>query len=259
MTTTMERTLFAILFTALAATRLLPAAESMSVSPSEVTLRGDVGQTTTQTLSFTNNTSRSLSFAMIAQDAVVRDGKRSYVEAGTQPGSIAATAAFSPNAFTAAPGETVSINVTVTIPPRSAVRAVAIMCSGTTEFARGPMRMTASIGTLLTFALTGDEIAGTVSPLLIHLPTASSNFVAVQQVANSGTEPIVASGMLVILNAAGALIGKQAIPGWRMLPGEQTDIRVQYDGNLASGRYQALTTYDLTEKTLTSTAEFTVN
>ena len=257
--TTMKRTMAAVLFTGLASAPFLQAAESMSVSPSEVTLRGAVGQTTTQTLSFTNNTSRSLSFAMMAQDAVINDGKRSYVEAGTQPGSIAATAAFSPKVFTAAPGETVSINVTVTIPPRTAVRAVAIMCAGTTEFAKGPMRMTASIGTLLTFALTGDEIAGTVSPLLIQLPTASSNFVAAQQVANSGTEPIVASGMLVILNATGALIGKQAIPGWRMLPGERTDIRVQYDGNLAAGRYQALTTYDLTDKTLTSAADFTVN
>jgi hypothetical protein len=64
--------------------------------------------------------------------------------------------------------------------------------------------------------------------------------------------------MLAILDAAGALVGKQAIPGWRMLPGEITDIRVEYGGDLAAGHYKALVTYDLTEKTLTSSAEFDV-
>ncbi|HWW61605.1 MAG TPA: hypothetical protein VN181_09570 [Thermoanaerobaculia bacterium] len=231
---------------------------SMSVSPSEVMLRGRVGQTTTQTLSFTNKTSRALSFEMMAQDAVVLDGTRSYVEAGTIPASIAATAVFSPKVFTAASGESVDIRVTVTIPPNPAVRAIAVMCQGTTKLGVVPLQMTASVGTLFTFALAGDVIAATASPLLVQTPTASSYFAAGQQVVNSGTEPVVATGMLVILDESGVMIGRQVIPGWRMLPGEKTPVRVVYDGRLVAGHYRAMITYDLTDKTLTSVAEFDV-
>ena len=231
---------------------------SMSVSPSEVMLRGTVGQTTTQILSFTNKTSRTLSFEMMAQDAVVQKGVRSYVEAGTVAAGIAATAVFSPKVFTAAPGQTKDIKVTVTIPRNTAVRAIAVMCQGTTKLGVKPLQMTASIGTLFTFALAGDVIAATASPLLIQMPTASSNLVAGQEVANSGTEPVVATGMLVILDRTGAMIGRQAIPGWRMLPGEKTAVRIVYDGRVASGHYRAIVTYDLTDKTLTSVAEFDV-
>ena len=257
---TMKKTMFLMmLFAGLASAPVLRADEgSLSVSPAVVMLRGEVGQSTTQTLSFTNGTSQSLSFEMMAQDAVVRDGKRLFVEAGTLPGSIAATAAFSPKLFTVAPGQTVHIDVTITTPPRPAVRAIAVMCHGTTKLGSGPLRMTASVGTLLTFAIAGDLIAAEATPLTVRAPTASSNFVAAQQLANSGTEPIVIAGMLAIIDGAGALVGKQAIPSTRLLPGERTDVRVEYGGDLPSGRYRALVTYDLTDKTLTSSAEFNV-
>jgi hypothetical protein len=218
-----------------------------------------VGQTTTQILSFTNKTSRALSFEMMAQDALVLEGLRSYVEAGTIPAGIAATAVFSPKVFTAAPGQSVDIRVTVTIPLNTAVRAIAVMCQGTTKLGAVPLQMTASVGTLFTFALAGDVIAATATPLLIQAPTASSNLVAGQEVANSGTEPVVATGMLVILDGSGVMIGRQAIAGWRMLPGERTPVRVVYDGRLLAGHYRAMATYDLTDKTLTSVAEFDVH
>ena len=248
----------AILFCLAAAAPLSADVGSMSVSPSEITLRGAVGQTTTQILSFTNKTSRVLSFEMMAQDAVVQNGVRSYVEAGTVASGIAATAVFAPKVFTAAPGESRDIKVTVTIPRNTAVRAIAVMCQGTTKLGLKPLQMTASVGTLFTFALVGDVIAATASPLLIQTPTASANLVARQDVANSGTEPVVATGMLVILDGTGTMIGRQSITGWRMLPGEKTPVRVVYDGRLAAGHYRAIVTYDLTDKTLTSIAEFDV-
>jgi hypothetical protein len=254
-----RKTKLAILLIGLASASVLLADDgSLSVSPAVVMLRGEVGQSTTQTLSFTNGTSKPLSFEMKANDVVVHDGKRLFIEAGTVPGSIAATAAFSPPAFTVAPGYTAHIDVTITIPPHPAVRAIAVMCQGTTKLGNGPLRMTASVGTLLTFALSSDIIAAEASPLVVQPPTASANFAASQQLTNSGTAPVVATGMLAILNANGALVGKQAIPPWRLLPGERTGMHVEYGGDLPSGRYRALVTYDLTDKTATSTAEFTV-
>jgi hypothetical protein len=257
---TMKRTLALIaLLTGLASSSVLQANDgSLSVSPAVVILRGDAGQSTTQTLSFTNGTSQPLSFEMKAQDVIVRGGKRLFVEAGAVPGSIATTAAFSPRTYTAAPLQTVRIDVTITIPPQPAMRAIAVMCQGTTRLGSGPLKMTASVGTLMTFALSGDVIATEASQLTVHAPTASSNFAAAQQVTNSGTAPVVATGMLAILDGKGALVGKQSIPGWRMLPGERTDMRVEYGGDIPPGRYRALVTYDLTDKTVTSSADFTV-
>jgi hypothetical protein len=195
---------------------------------------------------------------MKAYDAVVRDGKRLFVEAGSMPGSIAATAAFSPKLFTVLPRQSVLVSLTITIPPLPAVRAIAVMCEGTTKLGTGPMRVSASVGTLLTFAIAGDVLAAAASPLTIQPPTASATLVAEQQLTNSGTEPVVATGMLAIVNAAGSLAGKQDIPLWRLLPGEKKDMRVEYDGLLVPGRYRAMITYDLTEKTLTTSAEFSV-
>jgi hypothetical protein len=221
-------------------------------------LRGEVGQSTTQTLTFTNGTSRPLSFEMKAYDAVVRDGNRLLVEPGSIPGSIAATAAFSPKLFTASPGQSINISLTITIPAHPAVRAIAVMCEGTTKLGTGPIRVSASVGTLLTFAIAGDVISAKASPLTVQPPTASATLVAAQQLINNGTEPVVATGMLAIINAAGSLAGKQEIPMCRLLPGEKKDMRVEYDGDLPHGRYRAMITYDLTEKTLTSSAEFSV-
>ena len=249
----------AMLVAGLTSVSTLRAGESMSVSPAVVMLSGEVGQSTTQRLTFTNGTTQALSFGMKAQDAVVRDGKRIYVEPGTMTGSIAATASFSPKLFTVAPGKSAQIDVTVTIPPRPAVRAIAVMCQGTTKIGvPGQLRMTASIGTLMTFALASDVIAGQVSPLTVQPPTASANFSAAQQLTNNGTAPMVATGMLAILDASGALIGKQPMPATRLLPGERSAMSVGYAGDLPSGRYRARVTYDLTDKTLTSTAEFIV-
>ena len=237
---------------------LLAGVGDVSISPAVVMLRGEVGQSATQTLTFTNGTSRPLSFEMKAYDAVVRDGRRLFVEAGSMPGSIAATAAFAPKLFTVSPRQSIRVSLTVTIPPRPAVRAIAAMCEGTTKLGTGPLKVSASVGTLLTFAIVGDVIAAAASPLTVQPPTSSATLVAEQQLINNGTEPLVAMGMLAIIDAAGSLAGKQDIPVWRLLPGEKKDVRVEYDGDLAPGRYRAMITYDLAEKTLTSSAEFSV-
>lgn len=258
MFTTRKAIVLMLLFAAISSPSLRAQQGSMSVSPSVVMLRGEVGQSTTQTLTFTNSTTQALSFEMKAQDAVVTNGKRLFVEAGTLPGGIASTAVFSPRVFTVPPQGSIHIDVNVTIPPKPSVRAIAVMCHGTTKFGSGPYRMTASVGVLMTFALLGDVIGAVASPLDVQAPTGSSNFVATQHVDNSGTEPVVATGMLAILDGVGTLVGKRAIPGWRMLPGERADVRVEYGGELPSGRYRAMITYDLTDKTLTSSADFTV-
>jgi Fn3-like domain (DUF1034). len=229
---------------------------SLSLSPAVVMLRGTAGQSTTQTMKLTNGASKQYSFDLQAQDVVVRDGRRVFVAAGQLPGSIAATAAFSRKSVTLAPGESVRVDVTITIPPKPSGRAILALFHGTTKV-QGPVGATASLGMLLTFAL-ADDVLPTTTPLKVHPPTATSNLAVAQELANSGTEPFVATGMLAIVNRSGALVGRTQVPPKRLLPGERTDIHAEYVGDLAPGHYRALMTYQLAATSVTSSAEFDV-
>src|ERR1700743_545523 len=62
----------------------LPPAEkpSISLSPAVVMAKGSCGQGLTQTLTLTNQTARDFAFEMVAEDVVIKDGKRQFVAAG---------------------------------------------------------------------------------------------------------------------------------------------------------------------------------
>src|SRR5436309_15783511 len=64
---------------------------SLTVTPAVVMLRGNAGQSTTQRLRLMNGASRPFSFELVAQDVIVRGGKRTFADAGSIAGSIAAT------------------------------------------------------------------------------------------------------------------------------------------------------------------------
>jgi hypothetical protein len=230
---------------------------ALSVSPAVIILRGVAGQSTTQTMKLTNGTSRSFSFDLEAQDIVVRNGQRVFAAAGQLPGSIAATAAFSRKSVTLGPGESVRVQVTVTIPPKPAGRAILALFHGTTKMQRGSFESTVSLAMLLTFALS-DDVVSSSTPLNVHPPTASSNLTATQQLVNSGSEPFVATGMLAIIGTGGALAGRTPVPSHRLLPGERTDIRAEFAGDLPPGHYRALMTYQLAATSVTSTTEFDI-
>lgn len=233
-------------------------AGTLSASPAVVMLQGTPGQTTTQTLTLVNDTEQTFAFDMVAKDVAVRDGARVFVDAGQVAGSIAATAVFSQKSVSIGPGKRATIQVTLTIPANASVRAIAALFRGTTRIQTAGGSATASLGTLMTFALSNETYA-TASDLRVNPPTMSSNLLVLQQLTNRGSEPLVAKAILAILNPAGALVAKQALPARRVLPGENLDLNAEYGGELASGHYRALVTYDLqNNKTLTSSVEFDV-
>jgi hypothetical protein len=231
---------------------------SLSVSPAVVMLQGTPGQSTTQTLTIVNSSDQPFAFDMMAKDAVARNGHRVYVGAGELAGSIAATAVFSRKSVTVAPGERANVTITVTIPPNPSSRAIVALFHGTTKMRSAGMNATASLGTLMTFALSGNATA-TATRLSVRPPTRTTNLSVSQQLVNTGTEPVLALGVLAIVNPYGLLIAKQALPARRVLPGETFDVRADYGGELAAGHYRAFVTYDLqNSNSVTSSAEFDV-
>src|ERR1700724_2459240 len=69
---------------------------SLSLSPAVIMAKGAYGQSLTQRLTINNQSPNVFNFLMVAQDVVVREGKRVFLPAGEMDNSIAATAVFSP-------------------------------------------------------------------------------------------------------------------------------------------------------------------
>ena len=233
----------------------------ISLSPSVVMLTGQPGQAHRQTLRLTNHTSRELAFRLEAQDVVADEGRRAFLAAGERRGSIAATAVFSPKEIVIAPGAVGTADVTLTMSPGSSIRGVAAIFRGLTVVGsqRG-VAMTASLGALITFTLSGETRieAGAAD---VSEQTETRNLAVTEWVTNVGTEPVVAGGAAALLNDAGTLIGKIPVEPQRLMPGERLAFKAEYPELLASGRYRAVLSLeydDHARKVLTRTAEFAV-
>src|SRR5215831_10007764 len=197
---------------------------SISLSPAVIMAKGNFSQQLTQTLTLSNNTGLDLGFELVAEDVMVKDGKRVFVPAGETPNSIAATAVFTPRTAEvkgmAAPSITKgtilikayssgSADVRLTIPAETNVRAVALVSRGTDKLptATTGVGMTASLATLVTFNLS-DNVK--LAPEAVRVTPASetANMTIAQWIANTGTEPALPEGTAAVLSNSGSLVGK---------------------------------------------------
>lgn len=226
---------------------------TVSLSPAVVMLRGEAGQSTTQTLTMRNATPRAMSFDVVARDVVVRNGVRAFADAGQIPGSIAATAVFSQRHIKVPPGSSTTVTARFTIPPNAGARAVVALFQGADTIHNA----TYSLGSLLTFTLSDNTTLAT-SALQVEPQSASSNLAVAQTCTNSGSEPLVAKGMLAVIGADGRIAGKAALAPRRLLPGERAELGAQYGAELQPGRYRVLVTYDYEGRSSTQSAEVTI-
>src|SRR6185312_6246855 len=120
---------------------------SISLSPAVVMAKGSFSQTLSQTLTLTNQTARDFAFDMVAEDVVIKDGKRVFVAAGETPNSIAASAVFTQKTVLVKPFSSVSVDVRLTLPAETNLRAVVAMFRGTDKLptSSGAVGMTASL------------------------------------------------------------------------------------------------------------------
>jgi hypothetical protein len=233
-------------------------AQTLSLSPSVVTLRGQFAQSARQTLTLTNVTALPLTFELEARDVVVREGRRVFVPAGERSDGIAASAVFSARTVSLPPGTARSVDVTLTVPRATTQRAVVVLFRGVTRIgARGKTAATVSLGTLFTFSLS-DALSVVSTRMAVRPQTAASNLALDQTFVNDGQEPVVLKGMTAILDQAGTLVGRVPSPAHRLLPGERAVLHADYAGELAKGRYRALSTFDFEGRAVTRTAEFVV-
>jgi hypothetical protein len=241
----------------LAAVALVPAhAQSIILRPAAVPLKGQVGQSVTQTLTLQNDSDIALEFDLQAQDVVVRDGRRVFVEAGKVEGSIAATAVMQPTHVRVEPRSSATATVMFTLPRGMRHRAVVALFKGTTPVASANRRAFMSIGTLFTFS-----VGGTVSvkgKLDATPPGQRAGAAFISTLVNDGTEPVVPTGMVILTDANGRIVGRSDFTPRRLLPGETVPLVAEYPGDLESGTYRAIATFDVDGRPYTLTSPLLV-
>jgi len=217
-----------------------------------------LGQSYSQTLTITNQTNQDLIFEMMAEDVVVRDGKRVFVAAGEIPAGIAATAVFAKKEVDVQPLQSSSVMVTFTVPSETPLRAVVAAFRGSTKISHsGAVVMTASLGTLFTFTVSDNSRIET-SPIVLTPQSATANLGISQILTNTGSEPVVTDGVAAVLDQAGVIVGKAAFEQQRLLPGERLPFRAEYSAELKPGRYRLVASFQYEEKVTTSSSDFTV-
>jgi hypothetical protein len=231
---------------------------SVSLSPAVAVVNCKFGQSTTQTLTLTNRTDQELVFEMIAEDVIVKDGKRIFVAAGETPGGIAFTAVFSRKEVVIQPLQFASVSVTFTLPEDTPLRAAVALFRGSTKLSGGSaIKMTASLGTLFTFAVSRNfEVES--APLALTPQSATANLGISQVLTNTGSDPFVANGIAAVLNQAGDIVGKATFEPQRLLPGERLPFKAEYSTELKTGHYRVLASFQYEEKVITSSSDFTV-
>ena len=238
-----------------------PAVEkpSISLSPAVVMAKGSFGQALTQTLTLTNNTGADLGFDLVAQDVIVKNGKRVFVPAGELPDSIAASAVFSPKSVFIRAHTSGIVDLRLTLPAKTDVRAVSAIFMGTDKLrtSSSAVAMTASLAALFTFNLT-DNVKLQQEPAQVTPASSTENMKITQWLANIGSEPVLPEGTAAILNASGTLVGKATFAPQRLLPGERLRFVAEYPDQLKSGEYRVLCSFQFEGKTITSEANFQI-
>ena len=232
---------------------------SLSLSPAVVVTQGSFGQSITQTLILTNGTARDMAFEMVAEDVVVRDGRRVFVPAGELKGSIAATAVFSAPTVIAMPYSSTSVDVRFTMPAGSDIRGVVAIFRGTNKIpsASHGVAMTASMGTLITFTMS-EHFQVAADPIQAFDQSDVANATISEWLTNTGSEPVIPEGMVAVLDASGTLVSKAPLPAQRLMPGERLEFKAECTSPLPSGHYRVLASYQFEGKTITQAGELVV-
>lgn len=237
-----------------------PAAPTVSLSPAVVQAKGQPGQTLTETLTLSNQTEGEFPFDMVAQDVVVRGGKRVFVAAGQAPDSIAQTAVFTPPNGVVKPFGTASVTVRLTVPAATPIRAIVAIFKGSVPgpSSKNSVAMIASLGALITFNLSND-VNVSADALKVTPATEATNLTVVDRLKNVGSEPAVVNGVAAVLNREGRLVAKVPFASQRLLPGEQLDFKAEYPSELQPGTYRVLCTFDYEGKQFTNSGAFNVS
>jgi hypothetical protein len=229
----------------------------ISISPAALSLKGHAGQMTTQNFKLSNFTDSPYAFKIEVTDVLVENGKRIFIPAGQNAGSIAALAVLPITHVDLQPGQETTIPVTFVLPAETNLRAVAVFFRGQAPQTRPGPKVRMNLGAVVDFSTSDNVILQVAAPQLA-LQTATTNTFVTEELANVGEEPVVVKGVAAILNAPGKLVGRAEFEQKRLLPGERNAIHATYSATLPSGTYHILCSLEYAGRVVTRTAEFVI-
>lgn len=228
----------------------------LSLAPATVELHAHYGQSVRQAFTLNNQTDQGLDFEMSARDVVVRNGKRTFYDAGKLPHSIAATAIFSQRSGHVDPGSDKTVEVILTVPQETPIRAVAIYFRNKHLIApHGAVMLNASLGALATFILS-DDIALHGGAVRVLPANAVQDMRVTEELSNSGTEPVVPQGVAAFIASSGTLAAKVPFAQQRLLPGERLNFSADYAGTLPRGKYRVVCSFQFEGKSWTTEGSY---
>jgi hypothetical protein len=229
----------------------------ITVSPASISLKGTAGQATTQSFRVLNLTESLLKFSVDICDVQVKDGKRIFVPVDQADVSLASMSTAGLKTFELEPGEQQFVPVTFVLPARTTTRAIAVFFRAQpTQSVEGP-RVQLNLGVVVDFSLSDEVDLRLPTPQAVP-PTASTNALITQQMANEGTEPANVRGVAALLDGNGKIVGKAAFDHKRLLPGEHDVLHAEYLGTLSSGHYRVLCSLEYAGRTVTKTTELII-
>jgi hypothetical protein len=233
-------------------------ANTITIAPASLSLKGASGQMYTQNFKVTNLMDSIYVFRIDVSDVYVEAGRRKFVPAGQSPLSLAALVTASRTEVKLAPGEEAVVPVTFIMPSETRIRAVAVFFRGVPDqLAVGQRRILLNLGAVVDFSLTNEVVLDSLS-LGISPQTATTNTTVRQELANVGPEPTIVRGVSAFLDQSGRLLGKAAFGQKRLLPGEHNVLQAEFAGTLPAGKYRVVSSLEYSGETLTRTAELVI-
>ena len=253
----MKRTFFAALLAFYCSAAFAYSENVISISPAALSLKGHAGQTTTQNFKLSNLTDAPYVFKIEVDDVLVENGKRNFLPAGQNAGSIAALAVLPITHVELQPGQVTTIPVTFALPAETRLRAVAVFFRGQAAQARYGPKVRMNLGAVVDFS-TSANVALQIAAPQLGSQTASTNTSVTEELGNVGEEPVIVKGVAAILNGPGKLVGRAEFEQKRLLPGERNAIHATYPSTLPPGKYRVLCSLEYAGRVVTRIAEFVI-
>jgi hypothetical protein len=215
------------------------------MSPSVVEQGCVEGQSVTVPYEVSNGTESPFHFTAEVVDAVVRDGRRTFVQPGITEGGIAATASANPVEFDVAPGQQGRSSVTFTMPFGSPQREAVVYFRGKPPAPEDKNQpgIQISLGALI-ICKVGNQLSFTVDAFRYDPQSDSANVSVSYELTNTGAEPVSPKGTMALLNSSGKLVGRSRFELRQLLPGQRDVFRTSSTAVLPSGRYRVVSVFE---------------
>ena len=226
---------------------------SLNVSPPSFKATVEPGGSTSGTITVMNTSDEDIGINIYAQDWLYKsDGSKSFHAAGTTPLSCAKWIRLFPKKFQVEAHGKMAVQYTINVPEDAKGGYYAVIFSESVplgdEGLEGEMtvRFAGRLGTVVYLETKGKSSRkASIESLSITPPQSNRPLEMTLSYKNNGNVWIGAEGSLNIMDGEGNIFGRKGFGPVNTLPGDTTETKVEWLGDLEEGVYYAVVTLDI--------------